>query len=237
MREKKLRDRERIFAAEGDHLCGEISALDNKIPLFAYTEKAAEKYPDTVEKMLERAEQCIIITEEVSEYISDTSSPQGMFAAAEMRDNFIPAEAERVIILDGVSDPGNVGTIIRTAEALGFDGMITLGDSADIYSPKTLRASMGSAFRFPVIHTSSEELDNILRGFTLYAAMLDSSAQKLGEIVFDGKSAFVIGNEARGVSPQTAEHCHRKLYIPIVKAESLNAAIAAAIIMAASKGL
>ena len=235
IRDKKVRDREHIFVAEGDHLCGELAELDYKIPLFAYTEKALEKYSDTTKAMLGKAEKSILISEELAEFISDAKSPQGLFAAAEIRLKSIPENAKRVIVLDSVSDPGNVGTIARTAEALGFDGMVTIGDCADIYSPKTLRASMGSLFRFPTVSCFPEELRKVLTGFSVYGAMLDSTALKLGEANFPEKAAFVIGSEARGISPETAEQCDYKLYIPIVKAESLNAAIAAAIIMFQAK--
>ena len=154
-----------------------------------------------------------------------------MFAEAEIRAFELPRNSSRIIVMDGVQDPGNVGTIIRTAEAFGFDGAVLLGACADVYSPKTLRASMGSALRFPFVCCAAEELRSVLGGFTVYAAMLDSSAAALGEIAFAERSAVIIGSEGRGVSPEAAAVCDEKLYIPISGAESLNAAGAAAVIM------
>ncbi|MCH5203438.1 MAG: RNA methyltransferase [Oscillospiraceae bacterium] len=238
LREKNVRDEHGVFAVEGDHLCGELVRAGFKVTFAAFTEKAAEKYPETAALLKEKAEETIVITEELSEYISDTKSPQGLFAAAEIRGwaksgqaRVFSERARRVIVLDGVQDPGNVGTIIRTAEALGADGAVLLGGCADIWSPKTLRASMGSVFRLPVINAAAEELPKILDGFTVYGAMLDSTAKRLGEVKFPEKTAIVIGSEGSGVSDKVARLCGEKLYIPIKKAESLNAAAAAAVIL------
>ncbi|MCH5206581.1 MAG: RNA methyltransferase [Oscillospiraceae bacterium] len=231
MSDKKTRDEERRFIAEGDHLCKELASQDYKIELLAYTEKAALRYAETVEKLREKAARSIVITDELSEYISDTKSPQGIFAAAEKREDFLPENSRRIVVLDGIQDPGNVGTILRTAEALRTDGAVLVGACADIWSPKTLRASMGSAFRLPCIHCQAEELPEKLPGFTLYAAMLDKSAKPLGKEKFPEKTAVVIGSEGAGITPETANRCAEKIYIPIEKAESLNAAVAAAIIL------
>lgn len=224
------RDRD-MFAVEGDHLCGEIAErFDTEY--FLYTEKAAQKYPETVKKSLSRCGFSAVISEELSEYISDTKSPQGLFAAAKRIESAIPENARRLIVLDGVQDPGNVGTMIRTAEALGMDGVLYSPTCADKYSPKTLRASMGSVFRLPVRNYSDvKELCGVLNGYTIFGAMLDDSAKRLGEVKFPEKTAIVIGSEGSGISPETAAICGEKIYIPISGAESLNAAMAAAVIM------
>ncbi|MCI7691688.1 MAG: RNA methyltransferase [Oscillospiraceae bacterium] len=220
-----------MFAVEGDHLCGETAGLDYKIKLFMFTEKAREKYPRTVEKACKKAEKILVITEEISEYISDTKAPQGLFMAVERRSSEMSENARKIVVLDGVQDPGNVGTIIRTAEALGIEGAVFTGKCADAFSPKTLRASMGSALRMPLGYANEHNLREMLGGFSIFAAMLDESAKKLGEIAFPEKTAVVIGSEGSGVSPEIAALCDEKVYIPIKKAESLNAAAAAAIIL------
>ena len=237
LREKSTRDEHGVFAVEGDHLCGELVRSGLKITFAAYTEKAAEKYPGTAALLKENAKELAVITEDISEYISDTKSPQGLFAAAEIRGrhgsegSVFGSSAGRIVILDGIQDPGNVGTIFRTSEALGIDGAVLLGACADVWSPKTLRASMGSVFRLPFLNCGPEELSELLPDFTLFAAMLDKSAKKLGEVKFPEKSAVVIGSEGAGISAKVAGLCKEKIYIPIEKAESLNAAIAAAIIL------
>ncbi|MBD5130841.1 MAG: RNA methyltransferase [Ruminococcaceae bacterium] len=219
-----------MFAVEGDHLCGELADCSG-IEYFLYTEKAAKKYPGTVNKAAEKAFITAVISEELSEYISDTKSPQGLFAAAE-RFGTIPENARRLVVLDGVQDPGNVGTMIRAAEAFGTDGIVFWGDCADRFSPKTLRASMGSVFRMPSLYPSDiKSLKHFLREYTVYGAMLDDTARRLGEVKFPEKTAIVIGSEGRGISPEIAEICGEKIYIPIKGAESLNAAMAAAVLL------
>lgn len=225
-----------FFAVEGDHLCSELAECVDNVTYavyFLYTEKAAKKYPETVKKVLEKSTFSAVITDELSDYISDTKSPQGLFIAAETFWVKMPENARRLIVLDNVQDPGNVGTIIRAAEAFGMDGIIFFRNCADQFAPKTLRASMGSAFRMP-IHSAyyvEEDLKKILDGFTVYGAMLDETAKRLGEVKFPEKSAIVIGSEGAGISPEVAGICSEKIYIPINGAESLNAAIAAAVIM------
>lgn len=230
LREKKIRDEREMFAVEGDHLCGEAAGLGG-VSLFAYTQQAAEKYPETVRTLSGCAEKSVVITVALCEYISDTKTPQGMFAAAYKPEKRLPENARRLVILDGVQDPGNVGTIIRTAEAFGIDGAVLLSGCADAWSPKTLRASMGSVFRLPFVNCDVEELSGLTEGFTLYGAMLDDSAKRLGKTVFPDKTAVVIGSEGRGISSEAVGICNEKIYIPIKGAESLNAAMAAAVLL------
>ncbi len=221
LREKKLRDRDGVFVAEGDHLCAEACGAGLEIRAAFMSEKAMEKYP-----------QFAVISDDIAEYISDTKAAQGLFAEVTK-----PAEGEipngRLVLLDGVQDPGNVGTIVRTAEALGISAVLLSGGCADVYSAKTLRASMGSALRLPCISCDLSQTIEALkeRGYTVYGAMLDETAQKLGAVQFPEKSAVVIGSEGGGISEQVKQVCSGGLYIPITGAESLNAAVAASIIL------
>ncbi len=235
-RSKSLRDGEGLIAAEGDHLCGELLKCGYEITAALLTEKAQEKYPETAGALISAAGECEVISGELAEYISDTRTPQGLFALARRREDtigFPGAGARRLVLLDGVQDPGNVGTIVRTAEALGFDGAAMSPDCADIWSPKALRASMGSGLRLPCIYGALPEIINSLKsgGFSVYGAMLDESAARLGELSFPEKAAVIIGSEGAGISPETAGLCDRAVYIPISGVESLNAAAAAAIIL------
>ncbi len=233
LREKSVRDAQGVFAVEGDHLCGELAKGGFRILTALMTENAAVKYPKTA-AALGSAGEVVVISQEIAEYISDTKAPQGLFAiAAKPHSDGIPDGAGQLVLLDGVQDPGNVGTILRTAEALGFDGAALSPECADIWSPKTLRASMGSVFRLPCI---TGELPGIIsglkeNGFLVYGSMLDSSAAKLGELEFPERAAVVIGSEGAGISSATAKACDQAVYIPISGAESLNAGAAAAILL------
>ncbi len=235
VRERSYRHETGEFPVEGARLCLEALNCGLEITSFMITESAREKYPEIVSAIFEEFTPDII-NDDISAYISDTKSPQGIFITAKMLDK--PVEMDKIekggkyIILDGLQDTGNIGTIIRTCDALGIDGVILSPDCADIYSPKIVRSAMGSLFRLPVIITELTEAIGLLKnsGFNVYAAVLDEEAKTLSEVSLDGKAAVIIGNEGNGVSAEVINAAEHKLYIPIKGAESLNAAVAASII-------
>ena len=164
--------------------------------------------------------------------VCDTKTPQGIAAVLPLRVK--PATGRMLLALDGVQDPGNVGTIIRTADAAGFDGILLSRDCADLFSPKVLRATMGSVFHLGFSFPSSLAealLDLRSRGFSVLSSQLD------GDPFFDRKdvaSSFVlvIGNEGNGISLPVRETATHRLCLPMKgNAESLNAAVAAGIMM------
>lgn len=230
-KDKKLRTSLGVFVIEGDHLCGEAVSCGMEIVTLLYTEKALEKYP-AAERLIAAAESSAVISQDIAEYISDTKAPQGLFAEVRRRDGGKLPDG-RLVILDGVQDPGNVGTIIRTAEAFGMSGVLLSEKCADIFSPKVLRASMGSVFRIPCEVCDVPQRISVLReqGYDVYGSMLDETAQKLGDICFGDKAAVVIGSEGGGITEETKAACTGGLYIPITGAESLNAAAAATVMI------
>jgi TrmH family RNA methyltransferase len=231
----KARREQRLTVADGVKLCWDALAC-GIVPEFAFfTQSAARKHTDLFEAARAKAN-VFIISEEISSYVSDVKTPQGVFCVLSLdkiQKQYTIYGDSFVVMLDGVQDPGNVGGIIRTAEALGADRVILSPECAEYTSPKVLRASMGSALRFP-IHTGDlvsalEELKN--NGFHTYAAMLDVKAKPLGGAGFSGKCALIIGSEGGGISAGVAAVCEQSLYIPIQAAQSLNAAVAAGIII------
>lgn len=232
--EKKLRDKEGLFGAEGFKLAEEAIAAGISAEYALVSETAEKKFPEFA-ALLNKSCKVFTVSDEVYLYLSEQKSPQGIFLAGKILDKSQNLdrilENRKILMLDCVQDSGNLGTMLRTAEAFGIEGAVLGAGCADIWSPKTLRASMGSVFRLPLCNT---ELPGAVekaadKGFTVYAAMLDDGAEELGTFDFPKKTAVVIGNEGHGVSSEVAERC-RKLYIPIVGAESLNAAAAAAVI-------
>ncbi|MCL1789418.1 MAG: RNA methyltransferase [Oscillospiraceae bacterium] len=174
-----------------------------------------------------------VISDDLSEYISDTKTPQGIFAMFERRERHVDfKKAKRIILLDCVQEPGNVGAILRSCEAFGFDGVFLSENSADVYSPKVFRASAGSVLRLPIQKKPLTEIIPLLKksGFFIYASALDENAVSLNQLDISEKTAVVIGNEGKGVSKEVLNLCDNKLYIPIKGAESLNAGVAAGII-------
>ena len=145
----------------------------------------------------------------------------------------LPEPLRRVIVLEGVQDPGNVGTVIRTANALGMDAVVLTGACADLYGPKTVRAAMGALFRQPVLTCTLDELMQLLRAnrLKLYGAALTDTAQDLRRVPLTPASV-AIGSEGRGLSAELLAQCNGQIIIPMQPgAESLNAAVAAAVVM------
>ena len=234
LREKKIRNEEGLFAVEGVKLCLEALSAGMEPRWALVSETASEKFVEAVAE-IEKNCAVTVVSDDVYIYLSEQKSPQGIFLAGKILDKSANLDrilnSNKILLLDCVQDSGNLGTMLRTAEALGIGGVV-LGDGcADLWSPKTLRASMGSAFRLPVCSVEMETAVRCVKekGFAVYAAMPDDTAQRLGSFVFPRKSAVVIGNEGHGVSGEVAALCE-KVYIPIRGAESLNAAAACAII-------
>lgn len=139
----------------------------------------------------------------------------------------------RVIALEGVQDPGNVGTVLRTANALGVDAVVLTGACADRYHPKTVRATMGAVFRQPVLELDTEGLRAFAdaRELPLYGAALTETAQDIRQVALE-KSCVVIGSEGRGLSRELLQCCDGQVILPMEPgSESLNAAVAAALVM------
>ena len=164
--------------------------------------------------------------------VSDTKTPQGVVAVLTLETK--PASGPHLLALDGVQDPGNVGTIVRTADAAGFDGILFSRECADLFSPKVLRATMGSIFRlgFSFPPSLPEALENIKKkGFSVLSSQLD------GEPFYERSDVapsfvLVVGNEGNGVSDAVKAVATHHLCLPMRGgAESLNAAVAAGIMM------
>lgn len=175
------------------------------------------------------------VPRDVMETISPMKTPQGALFLVRLPETEPPEilTGDRYLVLDGVQDPGNVGTIWRTADAFGADGLVLLPGCADPFSPKTVRASMGACFRLPVWEMEREALSAALgrAGVPLYAAALREDAGDVRRMDLS-RCAVVIGSEGRGVSPETLALCGGALKIPMrARCESLNAAVAAAVVL------
>jgi len=175
------------------------------------------------------------VSEELMRSVSPAETPQGaLFTAALCR----PALPERLdgtryLVLDGVQDPGNVGTILRTADAFDCEGVFLLNGCADLYNPKTVRATMGAVFRASVWSCTAEELAALLRAsdIPLYGTALRGDTVSLRELDLS-RAAVAVGSEGRGLSEAVLSLCDRTARIPMsARCESLNAATAAAIML------
>ena len=167
------------------------------------------------------------------EYASPLKSSPGPVFTVKMPERNSDSKIERAIVLENLQDPGNVGTVIRTANAFDIDAVILVGACADLYNPKTVRASMGAIFRQRVMEMNISELKSYLSecGLPLYGAALSDKAENMRKIDFK-YAAVAIGSEGRGLSRELLNVCDGELIIPMnPDSESLNAAVAASVFM------
>ena len=227
------------FAIEGARLCHDALGSGLRIESVFLTREACEKYVDVTAQLMNCGTQVYEITQAVAMKMTDTQNPQGIFCVAYMLDKTLDMDKIDIngayIALENMQDPGNLGTVLRTAEAFGFDGVFLSADCADMYSPKVLRGAMGAVFRIPFL--IADELPHLLitlsqKGVKTVAAVAEKGALSVLEAELGGGITVVIGNEGAGLTPACAAACTQRVTIPMgVRAQSLNAGAAAAILI------
>ncbi len=220
-----------LFLAEGEHMAGE-AVKEHKARALLIDERAREKYSALAENV--QGVSVYYLAAHVMEALCDAKTPQGVIAVCNYpAETALSNPGDFLVALDGVQDPGNVGTVLRTMDAAGYTALLMDDKTADPYAPKALRATMGAAFRIPAYRC---DLPNTLhelaeKGYEIIAGDLH------GEPFYQRRKAknkicIVIGNEGQGISPAVFQEATMRLKIPIVgKAESLNAAVAGAVMM------
>ena len=171
--------------------------------------------------------------DEVFDYASPLTHSPGPLFSVEIPALSAPGKPERVIVLENVRDPGNVGTVLRTAAALGIDLVILAGECADPFNPKTVRGAMGALFRQPFTEMEPASMARQIRtwGLPLYGAALAADSGDMRMVALD-RAAVAVGNEGSGLSAELLELCDKKIIIPMTPgSESLNAAVAASVFM------
>lgn len=235
---KKERDRRGLFVVEGPKMFGEapVERIERVYLAQSAAAQMYEKYRDRLSGL-----SCETVSDEVFVRMSDTKTPQGILCLVRQQHYNIEeilreSKGKRMlfIILEDIQDPGNLGTIFRTAEAAGADGVVMSSRTADIYNPKTIRSTMGAVYRVPFFYT--EDLSSIIKvlqenGTFVYAAHLGAKGF-YDAYDYQKSTAFLIGNEANGLRDETAGCADALLGIPMEgKAESLNAAVASSILL------
>ncbi len=225
------------FVAEGIRLCSDALISGAEISSLIVCEDILEKYSDIIKKISEASNNSYVFSKALFNNISDTKNPQGIICVIKTLDKhslFDKMKSNgKFLALENIQDPSNLGTILRTAEAVGIDGVILSSDCCDIYSPKVVRGSMGAVFRLPyIIKESIAEFISENKNITSYASVVDSNADKITRIKFERPCVVAVGNEGNGLKSSTIEVCNKKITIPMNgRAESLNASAAAAIII------
>lgn len=236
LKKKNNRIEQGKFVAEGRKLALEaFEYVPQDVYCVVITRDFLEKEPEIIACAENICEKVYVVSGQIFDDISDTDTPQGILTVINMtaKEFVLPEDVRDIVVLDGVSEPGNMGTVIRTAEALGYDGIYLMKGCADIYSHKTVRATMGSVFRMKF--KTGCELSDIEKlqenGFTVISTT-PAGETILEELSVSGKTAIVIGNEAHGVCKQMLELSNLRVKITMEGlAESLNAAVAAGIAM------
>ncbi len=241
LRQKKYRDELGLFTVEGVRLAEEIVAAGWPLESCIFT-AAAEADPRAAKLLgvlMPKECRLVQVSDQIYAKISDTQEPQGVMLVAPQRPvsfaDILSRSAKPLIaVLDGIQDPGNAGTIIRTADAAGCNGVVMLKGCVDLYAGKTVRATMGSLFHLPVVAGMTS--DDFLRHLASTAIPL-IAADLAGATVYSaarlsGPAAIVFGNEGAGVGAELLAAAAERVVVPIYgKAESLNVATAAAVIL------
>lgn len=235
---KKERERRGLFVVEGVKLFEEAPA-ERIVQVYIAESARKQLFALFGEKL--KTLSCEIVSDEVFEKLSDTVTPQGILCLVRQYSYNIEeilSEHKKkqvlFILLEDLQDPGNVGTIFRTAEAAGADGVIMSSRTADIYNPKTIRSTMGSIYRVPFLY--EEDLSSIIKrlrkeGVGVYAAHLSGKAD-YDTYDYRKGTAFLVGNEGRGLREETAAAADECIRLPMEgKVESLNAAVASSILL------
>ncbi|AVK62408.1 RNA methyltransferase [Lactobacillus sp. CBA3605] len=231
---KKGRHQQGLYLLDGWHLVNEAVKAKVSIKTLLLTEKQLATKPD-----LTHFPDVIEISEEVASHISATVTPQGVFALALLpkpaADPLAQLDLSRPwLLLDNVQDPGNIGTMVRTADAAGFAGVAFGTGTGDIHQPKVERAMQGSQFHLQLISTDLAALVTQMKaqGLPIYGSELNPQAAAYLDVDAPVSFGLIMGNEGNGMSAALLAQTTKNLYIPIKgRAESLNVAIAAGILM------
>ena len=224
--QKKYRYEQNLFLCESEKAVFDVLSSDRVVTRTVFCDiNKAEDYA----YITDLAEQVYYIAENCMKKLSDLKTPPGIVSVCKipkLRD-IADIRGGRYVFLEKTSDSGNMGAIIRCANAMGIDGIIITPDCADVFSPRVIRASMAS-----VLFTDIYLSDSLPDGFAAYATVIDEGAVDVREVNWADNAILCIGNESRGLSPELCEICEHKTTIKMTgDTQSLNAAAAAAIII------
>ena len=233
LNKSKQRRKEKCFVAEGIRMVAETPAdrLER-----VYVSESFYRHPPELRGLdLSKA---LIVDDQVFRQVSDTQTPQGIMAVVRQQESSLDVIMKQpdalLLFLENIQDPGNLGTMMRTAEGAGVTGIIMSRETTDIYNPKTIRSTMGSLYRVPFLYTGdlTQTIGQLQKtGIRVYAAHLKGT-KSYREPDYTEGAAFLIGNEGNGLKEETAALADEYIRIPMQgKLESLNAAVAAALLM------
>lgn len=235
LKEKKYRDKENCYLVEGIKLASEAMMEKARIKKIVVCEECLNKNSIDKSLLYEIAKyDCIYVTEAVFKSITDVASPQGIMLVIEKEaKKTIDYNQDVIVILDGVQDPGNIGTILRTVDSVNLKQIIVSKNCGDVYNTKVIRSTMGAIFRLNVIE--SENLEQTIKEIQKNKYKVVATSLNTEKSIYDieyQNTAIIIGNEANGVSEDVMKLVDEKVIIPMPgKTESLNASVATGVIL------
>ena len=236
LKEKKYRDEFGEFVVEGAKMIEEAIHENAKIKQILVCDDCKTESSMTQEQLYDIAKfDCVYVSEKIFSLVTDVVAPQGILAVIEKpikSENKIDYKANHFLLLDNIQDPGNMGTILRTADSLNMKQIIVSPGTADCYNSKVVRSTMGAIFRVNVIERDLEKVIKEMQKREIKVFATDLQTEKTIYDVDYEKTAVVIGNEANGVSEQVLNLADERIKIPMIgKTESLNAAVATGVIL------
>ncbi|SHH24292.1 23S rRNA (guanosine(2251)-2'-O)-methyltransferase RlmB [Tepidibacter thalassicus] len=234
----KKRLQEKKYIIEGYRILNQAIECSADIDYVVFTDEFLnkEEHKKFIDFLMDNGFKLYKTTNKLFKGITDTEKPQGILAVVKYKeydlDEILNSNSNFFIILDRIQDPGNMGTIIRTADAAGVYGVILLKGCVDVYNPKVIRSTMGSIFNMPIIQANEEIIDDLKeKGFNIVSSYLNTD-NYYHSVNYGDKVALVIGNEGNGIKDEIINKSDILVKIPIYgKAESLNAAMASGILM------
>lgn len=236
LNDPKFRRSEGLFLCEGKKLAEE-SLIRSNVKFLLISADKTEEYSDLVSLALQKNVEVVRLAESPFAKISTEKAPQGVISVVSTNlfsSDGISYPNGHIFLADGIRDPGNLGTIVRTAGAMGFDSVI-LSDSADVFNPKTVRASMGGIFRINISTVS--DMSSVIKelracGHRVFATALTTNSSDLGSFKLKDTDVFLVGNEGHGLSDELICVCDETIIINMYRdTESLNVSVAASILM------
>ena len=235
---RKARERDHLFVAEGIRAVEELARARLRIlgVLTAPQLKDTPRGAALIASLTGRADQIVEVSDRDFGSAAQTDSPQGVLAVAEIPsgdlDSIRLAADARLLILDAVQDPGNVGTMVRTAAALGVAATVALPGTVDLWNAKVVRSAMGAQFHHPALRSTWEQLDPFLAANAVAVWGADGAGQPPESARPAGRLALVMGNEGAGLRDDARRRCVQLVGLPVSDAvESLNVAVAAGILI------
>ena len=229
--QRKTREAEKLFVVEGVRLLEETAKTQIHATLVLHTDDLEARAQKTIAELATLGAQVETVSASVMKTISETKTPQGLLALVSFPSLVVRRPPSFVLVLDNIRDPGNLGTLLRTADAAGVEAVLLTPGTVDVYNPKVVRAAMGAHFHLPILNCGWDELPQQLTGLRVYLAEA-RAGEAYDQVDWHPPCVLIIGSEAEGPGQVARELATQRVHIPMPgRAESLNAGVAAGVIL------